>query len=176
MNVFDYIILAILAISMIIGFVKGFLKQLLAVAGIVVVAMLTATVSPFVQNWLVGIIPNDGVRTAVAMFATLILLSVVYGVLAWLLGKLLKKINIVKFLDVIFGGIIAIAVVYLAFAVIFAVILNTGEGFLPHLKSWIGDSLKNSWFNEHIYKNNFFGDWIINDIAQKLIQSFQPAA
>ena len=175
MNYIDYVIFAILAISLVVGFFKGLIKQLLTVGGIIVVALLTATVSPFVQNWLSGLIEAEGTRTAVAMFATVILLSVVYGVLAWLLGKLLKKINLIKFLDKLLGGVMGIAVVYLAFAVIFGLFTMTGEGFLPSLKSFLGEPIQNSWFNAHIYNNNFFGKWVIQGIAEKLIQNFQPA-
>ena len=175
MNVLDYVILGILAISMIIGFVKGLIKQLLTFGGIIVVALLTATVSPIVQSWLVGVIESDGTRAAVAMFATVILLAVVYGVVAWLLGKLLKKIRLIKVLDKVLGGVMGIAVVYFTFAVIFALFTQTGEGFLPTLKSWLGESIETSWFNANIYNNNFFGNWVINGIAEKLIESFQPA-
>lgn len=178
MNVIDYVILGILVVSMIIGFVKGLLTQLLTVAGIIVVALLTATVSPFVQSWLVNVIAEEGVRAAVAMFATVILLSAAYGVVAWLIGRLLKKIKVIKTLDVIFGGVMGIAVVYLVFAVIFALFTQTSETFLSSLKGLIGDKLETSWFGTHIYSGdkNFFGTWVINDIAQKLIQSFQPAS
>ena len=176
MNVLDYVILAILAISMIVGFTKGLLKQLLTVAGIIVVALLTATVAPIVQSWLVNVIPSEGTRAAVAMFAAVILLAVAYGVLAWLLGKILKKVKLIKALDKILGGVMGIAVVYLVFAVIFALFLDTGDGFLPTLKGWLKGSIENSWFNAHIYNKNFFGDWVINGIAQKLIESFKPAA
>ena len=176
MNVLDFVILAILAISMIVGLFKGLLKQLLTVVGIIVVAMLTATVAPFVQSWFVNIIPNEGTRAAVAMFASLILLAVAYGVLAWLLGKLLKKIKIFKVLDKILGGAMGIAVVYLVFSVIFAVILDTNENFLPSIKNSVGDAFQNGWFGTHIYAKNPFGTWIIRDIAEKLIQSLQPAA
>ena len=177
MNVIDYVIFGILAISMIIGFFKGLLKQLLTFGGIIVVALLTATVSPFVQNWLSGVIEAEGTRAAVAMFATVVLLAVVYGVLAWLIGKLLKKIKIIKALDKILGGVMAIAVVYFTFAVIFGLFTMTGEGFLPTLKGWIGDAINNSWFGQKIYSvdANFFGKWVIEGIAEKLISNFQPA-
>ena len=175
MNLIDYVIFAILVISMIVGFVKGFIKQLLTVGGIIVVALLTATVSPFVQNWLAAYIEAEGTRAAVAMFATVILLSAVYGLLAWLLGKFLKKIKLIKHLDRILGGVMGIAVVYLVFAVIFGLFTMTGEGFLPTLKGFLGEPIENSWFNAHVYSNNFFGKWVIEGIAEKLIQNFKPA-
>ena len=175
MSIVDYVIFAILAISMIVGFIKGFIKQLLTVGGVIVVALLTAVVSPFVQNFLSSYIEAEGTRAAVAMFATVILLAAVYGLLAWLVGKLLKKVKLIKALDKILGGVMGIAVVYLVFAVIFGLFTMTGEGFLPTLKSFLGEPIQNSWFNAHIYSNNFFGKWVIEGIAEKLIQNFKPA-
>ena len=177
MNILDYVILGVLAIGMIIGLVKGLIKQLLTVGGIVVVALLTATVSPFVQNWLSGVIAAEGTRAAVAMFASVVLIAVVYGVIAWLISKALKKVKIIKALDKILGGVVSIVVVYLVFAVIFGVFTMTGEEFLPKLKSLLGDQIENSWFAQKIYgvDVNFFGKWVVEGIAEKLIQSFQPA-
>ena len=176
MNYIDYIIFAILAISMIMGFIKGLIKQLLTVGGIIVVALLTATFTPFVQGWLDGIMSQE-TGAAVAMFATVILLSVVYSLLAWLLRKLLNRIHIIKILDKVFGGVMGIVVVYLVFAVIFGVFTMTGDGFLPLLKSGLQEGFQNSWFGQNIYtlKGNFFGKWVIEGIAEKLIQNLQPA-
>ena len=177
MNFLDYVILAILAVSMVVGFLKGLLKQLLTVGGIIVVALLTAVVSPWVQSWFVDVIESEGTRSAVAMFATVILLAVAYGFVAWLISKLLKKIHLIKVLDKVLGGAMGIVVVYLVFAVVFALFTQTSEDFLPTLKGWLGESIETSWFGQNIYNGdaNFFGNWVINGIAEKLIQSFQPA-
>lgn len=176
MNVLDYIVLALLVANTVIGILKGFLKQLLAIVGVFVIATLTATLTPIVQNWLVNVIANDGVRSAVAMIVAVLLLGVGYSFLATLLLRILKKIHILKLVDRILGGVIGFAVVYLVFAVIFALFNNTSESFLASIKGWAGESFQNSWFATHIYANNFFGDWIINGIAEKLLNSLQPAA
>ena len=177
MNIIDYVILGLLAISMIVGFFKGLLKQLLTVAGIIVVAMLTATVSPYVQNWFVNVIESDSVRTIVAMIATVILLAVVYGILAWLLGKLLKKIRFIKVLDKILGGVMGIAIVYLIFAVVYAIFNQTSAEFMQSIKqSGFGEKVYSSWFNTNIYggDSNFFGNWIIG-IAQDLLDKVKSS-
>ena len=64
------------------------------------------------------------------------------------------------------GGLLGFAVVYLIFAVIFALFNETGEQFMPRLKALVGDSFVSSWVGQHIYANNFFGRWIIVDIAK----------
>ena len=175
MNVLDYVIFAFLAISMIIGFVKGFIKQLLTVGGFIVVPLLTATLTPYVQNWFSGIEALSNISAPMAMFATLIALAIVYAILAWLIGKLLKKIKLIKALDKILGGLMGIVVVYLLFAVVFGVFTLTSEEFLPTLRSLLGDSIETSWFNANVYSNNFFGNWVINGIYEKLIENFPQA-
>ena len=176
MNILDYVILGALVISLIIGLVKGLLKQILALVSIFVVVTLTATVTPYVDSWLVNVIQADGTRALVAMIASAILLAVVCGLISWLIGKALKKVKILKALDRILGGVMGIAIVYLIFAVLFALLTSTGEEFMAGLKGMLGGYLEDSWFAAHVYNNNFFGDWVINGIAQKLMEALQPAA
>ena len=174
MNILDYIFIALAVVGLVVGLLKGFLKQVLAVVGVVVVATLTAVVEPHVQNWFVNTSMSDSTRNLVAMLVTVLLLAAVYGLLAYLIGKLLKKIKVIKILDRILGAVLGVAVVYLSFAVLLALLINTSETFLPSIKSLTSDYIENSWIVTHIYKNNFFGDWVINGIAKKLLDSLQP--
>ena len=175
MNVLDYIIFAFLAISLITGFVKGFIKQLLTVVGVIVVPTLTATATPYVQTWLGGIEQLANISAPLAMFATLILVALIYAFVAWLIGKILRKIKIIKALDKILGGLMGIVVTYLVFAVFFGLFTYTKPEFLPTIRGWLGDSLETSWFGANIYGNNFFGQWVIEGIWEKLIDSLQPS-
>ena len=173
MNYIDYIFIAIAVVGLVVGLWKGLIKQVLGIVGVIVVAALTATVEPYVQNWLVNTSMSEGTRNVVAMLGAVVLLSVAYSLLALLIGKLLKKVKIINALDRILGAVVGVATVYFVFAVVFALFTNTGDSFLPLLKSKLGDSITNSWVVTHIYKNNFFGKWIINDIAHKLIDGLQ---
>ena len=176
MNVLDYVFLALVAVAFILGLFKGLIRQILTIVGVILVAALTATVEPYVQSWFVNTSMDEGTRNVVAMIATVILLTVAYALLALLITKLLKKVKIIGALDRILGGVLGLAVVYLVFAVIFALILNTEDGFLPLIKSFAGEAFQTSWIGEHIYGNNFFGDWIINGIAGKLLEGLQQGA
>lgn len=175
MNVLDYIILIIAVTSVVFGILKGIIKQVLAIVGVIFVATLTATVAPYVQNWFANTSMSENTRTVVAMIATVLLLAGVYAIVAKLVENLLKKFNIVKILDRILGGVLGFVTVYLFFAVVFALFNSTGDGFMPLLKSWIGDTFSESWMAQNIYANNPFGNWIIVDIAQKLIEGMTPA-
>ena len=176
MNVLDYIVLLLVVVSTVNGIFKGFIKQTLTIIGVFVVTMLTATIAPYVQSWFVNVIQDENTRTLVAMLASVVLLIIVYTIIALILQRLLKKVKIIGFLDRILGGLIGFGVIYFIFAVIYALMLDTGESFMPHIKSWIGDSFQNSWIGNHIYGNNFFGDWIIVNVAEKILNSLQPTA
>ena len=173
MNVLDYIYIALVVLAFLVGFWKGFIKQVLAVVGVIVVAMLTATVEPYVQNWFVNTSLSEGARNVVAMIATVVLLSVGYAFLALLIRKLLKSVKIISIIDRILGAVFGVAVVYFVFALVFGLFTNTSDNFLSHVKNAVGDYVKNSWVVTHIYKNNFFGDWVIDGIAKKLINNLQ---
>lgn len=175
MNVLDYVILALAIAGIVIGLFRGFIKLVLTAIGVIVVATLTATVEPYVQNWFVNTSIDEGTRNVVAMIATVLLLAAVYGLLAFIVGKLLRKVKIISVLDRLLGGLVGFAVVYFVFSVFFALLSGTGETFLPLLKSSLGESIQNSWIATHVYKNNFFGDWIINGIAAKLLERLQPS-
>ncbi len=176
MNTIDIIFLVAMAICVVIGFFKGIIKQVLTIVGIILVSTLTATVAPLVQEWFVGVIENDGTRSVIAMVVAALLLTVAYGIVALILTKILRKLKVIGVLDRILGGILGFAEVYLLFAVLFALFNDTGEEFMPLLKKAMGQSFSDSWVGSHIYANNFFGHWIIVDIAQKLLDSVAPVA
>lgn len=175
MIVLDYIILALVVLSTVIGIIKGLIKQVLTIVGVIVVPTATAAVAPHVQGWLAKAIENDSTRQVVAMLATLVVIVLVYVLIALLITKLLKNITIVKVLDRILGGVIGFGVIYFVFAVVFALFNSTSESFMPLLKGWLGEPMQNSWIATHVYANNFFGNWVIKGIAEKLLQSM-PAA
>lgn len=171
MNIIDIIFLILLAGLVVLGVFKGIIKQGLVILGIFVVATLTATVAPYVQSWFAGVIENEGTRSVIAMIVAALILTVGYAILAIIVRKVLTKITIVGVLDKILGGVLGLVVVYMLFAVVFALFKDTGEDFMPLLKKFAGDAFNGSWVGENIYRNNFFGKWIIVDIAEKLLNS-----
>lgn len=175
MNAVDIVFLVAMALCVVLGFFKGIIRQVLTIIGIFLVATLTATVAPYVQSWFAGVIESEGTRSVIAMIVAALLLSVGYGVVAIILTKILRKLKVVGILDRILGCFMGVVVVYLVFAVVFALFKDTGDGFMPLLKKSMGTAFEESWVGNHVYFNNFFGDWIIVDIAQKLINSITPA-
>ena len=78
MTSFDYLFLAILGASTIIGLVRGLLKELLSLIAYVVAFMAAIWWGPTASGWLTSIIENALLRTAVsygAVFIIALLLS-----------------------------------------------------------------------------------------------------
>ena len=169
MNILDWVIIGLAAIALIVGAIKGLIKQLFTIIGVVTVAPLTALVSPYVSNLLAGLISNESTCALVAMIVSVVLIIVVYTILALLIQRLFKKVKVLKAVNIIFGAILGVAAIYFVMAVLIAIINNTGDNFLPTVKGWVGEYFQNSWIVNNIYQNNFFGDWVVNDIAMKLL-------
>ncbi len=167
MNIVDYIVLGCMAVALVVGILKGFLKQIFAVVGVFVVAIGTSYLSPYPEQWLASVIENDSTRSLVALIATFIVLALVYGMVTALISKLVNKVHVLGTVNRILGAVLAVAVVYLVFAVIIGFLLGTSETFLPNIKKLAHDAFAESWVANNIYKNNFFGDWLVQLLGEK---------
>jgi len=174
MNILDYIILGVFAISLILGVLKGFLKQIFSIIGFFVVIFGTSFLAPYVQNWFAGSIESENTRLIIAMVASAIILIVVTALLSLLIRKILTRSKAVGIFNRIFGGFAAVFAAYLAISVVIELILHTGENFLPSLKNAVGGAFEESWIVNNLYRSNFFGRWIVNGIAQKIMDGLQP--
>lgn len=182
MTVLDYIFLGCTAVGLILGIWKGFLKQVLAIVGVVVVAIGTTYLAPLPEKWLQGVIETDGTRTIVALAATFVVLSIIYAIISRIISKIVNKIPILGWLNRILGAVFSVAVVYMVFSIVVSLILgNTDETFLPKIKELLAEPFKESWIVQNIYggtehpEKNFFGNWLMNVLLEK-IQSLAGTA
>lgn len=164
MVILDYIIIGVIVLGLIIGLVKGFIKQLLTLLGIVAVVTGTAYLCRFPQQWLSGVISNGTVLTVVSVAATLIVLSVVYGLLAFFIRKAFHSVKIIKVLDKLLGMLAGIMISYAVIAIIVAMFQNTGEDFLAFARPFFDEQIQNSVLVKYVFTPNVFGDWIMEVI------------
>ena len=75
----------------------------------------------------------------------------------------------------VLGAVLAVGVVYLVFAVLCSLLLDTADDFLPRIKGLLQQSFRESWVMQNVYANNFFGNWLLGVLAEK-IPSIVPAA
>lgn len=183
-NAFDWVILGITAFLFVMGVIKGFLKQLFAFLGIVVVFSFGSVLAPYAQGWLESIITDASLRSLVAMIASYLVLFIVWSLVTGLIVKILEKNGVISFLNRVLGGLLGVACMYVICAVVFALILNTAEGFLPSVKNLVkplieGDSP--SWLVTNIFsaENNKLGEFIVSafiDKINEILPSTDPSA
>ncbi len=89
MNVLDYIILATVAAGLIFGIIKGFLKLLFSVIGVLVVTVGSGALSPVVQGWFEKAIENVNTRALVSMIISAVVILLVYVIVAHIIIKLI---------------------------------------------------------------------------------------
>lgn len=175
MQIIDYVILGIAVVGLIIGLVRGFIGQLLALLGILVVAVGTSYLFKFPMQWISGIIPNEKVSSIVAIVLTAIVILIVYSVIAHFVKKPFKSIKVIKSVDKILGGVLAVAVVYALFAIFIEALTRTDIEFMAKINELVAPQMENSVIVNTVYSNNFFGKWIFDVISNAITQIFPQA-
>ena len=90
MTVFDYVVLAIVVLSVALGWWRGFVYELLSVLGWVAAYFIARLFAPDVAQHVPDAVGTELVKTALAYAAIFIATLLVGGVLAWALSKLIK--------------------------------------------------------------------------------------
>lgn len=175
MQIIDYVILAIAVIGLIVGLIRGFIEQLLALLGIVAVAVGTSYLFRFPQQWLAAVIPNEQVASIVAIVLTAIVLAIIYSVIAHFVKKPFKHFKLLKVVDKILGGVMSVAVVYALVAIFVEALTRTDIEFLAKINELLAPQTENSVIINSVYANNFFGKWIF-DIVSSGIAQLAPQA
>lgn len=137
MNSFDYIILAILGASGLVGFVRGLIKELMSLVAYLAAFMAALWWGPQAAGWLSGLIDNSLLRSAVSYAAVFICTLLGVGLINMLLSALIEHTGLSPAdhgLGMIFG---------LARGVVFILIIVIVAGYtqLPAEPWWRESSL-----------------------------------
>ena len=175
MIILDYIYLIALGAGILLGFWKGFIKQIFALAGVLIITVGTTYISPLPAHWLEGVITSDTTRNIVAMALTFVVLAIGYGIVTRLISRLVNKTPGLGKVNRILGAVFAVAVVYLSFGFVTALVVETSQEFLPSVKK----IFEESWIVNVVYGGtaspgrNFFGHWLFRVLVEK-ISSLAP--
>ena len=102
MTGFDFVVIAILLVSLLVGLWRGLVYEVLSLLGWPVAFVLSKLFAGDVAPMMPG--EQETIRAVLAYAAVFIVALIVWGVLAWLLSKLLKAVGL-GWLDRVLGGL-----------------------------------------------------------------------
>lgn len=174
MQILDIVVLVLFGIGLIYGLVKGFWDQLFNFLGVIIISAGSAFLSKYPNEWMKSLITNDSVRGIIALALTAIVIGLIYTLIARQLKKLLTSAQVLKTVDRVLGLILGVAIVYCVMAVLVAWISSADTGIPQLIKEALGENWTESWVVNSLYKENFFGNWLM-DIILKNIAGIVPA-
>jgi membrane protein required for colicin V production len=132
MTGFDYVVLAVIAISVAISIVRGAARELMSILSWVVSGYLALQFAPAVAGVLPAGITSPTVRLAIAFIAILLVSLLLFALLALALSQLLKRSGL-SATDRVLGAFVG-----LARAVVILVVLTLLAGLttLPRESTW----------------------------------------
>ncbi|HEX7388314.1 MAG TPA: CvpA family protein [Castellaniella sp.] len=108
MTSFDYIMLAVVAVSALIGLLRGFLREVLSLVAYVVAFVAAVWWGPVVSGWLVSLIDNGLLRALAAYGAVFVVALMGVGLLNMALGALVDRTGLTPAdhgLGAVFGAV-----------------------------------------------------------------------
>ncbi len=161
MNIFDFIVIGFAIFAFIRGIRKGAVKQVLGIAGIFVITIGARYLAPLMQEWLISLLDSAELASSISFIVAMIAIGIVYGILCGIASKIINNIPLVGKLNKILGAIAGVAGIYFVAAVIIKVLQFIGASGEKPLAF-----LEESWVVNNVYSNNFFGDWIMEELMK----------
>lgn len=90
MTVFDYAVLLILVVSIIISLIRGLVREVLSLASWIGAFFVAKFASPVVSDWMPGAVSHPGVRLALAFVLVMIATVLLFSLVSLQLAKLVK--------------------------------------------------------------------------------------
>lgn len=106
MNWVDYSILAIIGVSVVIGLLRGFTREVLSLIGWVVAVWVTLAYTDELEHLFVPYVETPGLRVALAVALLFVLTLLVAALVNYLLGRVIEKSGLSgtdRLIGVVFG-------------------------------------------------------------------------
>lgn len=160
MTAFDYVILAIVGLSVGLGWWRGFVYELLSLFGWMAAYFVARLFAPGLAQFIPDAVASDAAKTAVAYGCLFIGTLIVCGIVAWSLSKLVKFVGL-GWMDRIMGaGFGACRGVLL----VLVLVLLAGLTSLPQQPFW-----RDAWSSKSLQNAALFAkDFLPEDVAKKV--------
>ena len=132
MTLFDYAVLGIVGASVLLSVLRGFVREVLALAGWVIAFFAATMLSGTVARWMTGTIENEPTRALVAFAVVFLVTLLAMGLVALAVSGLMKKAGL-GLEDRLLGGFFGFARGVL---IVMVLVLLAGLTGLPRQPAW----------------------------------------
>jgi membrane protein required for colicin V production len=132
MTIFDYVVLAAIALSVLLGAWRGVVSEILALAAWVVAFLVARVEAPQAAHWLAGHVAEPGLRLAAAFIIIFVGVLILFAVARMLLSRLLSAVGLGT-LDRLLGAVFG---VLRGLAVVLAGVMLAGMTSMPREHWW----------------------------------------
>ena len=91
MNWVDYCVLGILAVSMLVGVLRGFIREALNLSSWILAVIAALVLAPPLERWLAGLIALDPARLIIAYLSVFILALIVGSVVTHFVANAIRR-------------------------------------------------------------------------------------
>jgi membrane protein required for colicin V production len=168
MTLFDYIVFGIVGLSMLIGFMRGIVREVFALAVWVVAFVLARTFAVKLLPYMPASIDTPSLRMMSAFLATFVLAFIAMMIVSAIITSLLKRIGMGsadRGLGVVFGFMRGMAIVLIA-------VLVGGMTTLPREPSW-RHAVSAEWFESVALT---LKAWLPGELAKRIEYPSRTAA
>jgi membrane protein required for colicin V production len=141
MTLFDYFVIAIVGVSMLLGLMRGAIKEVFSLASWILAFIVAKAYSVELSRWLETVVSNSSLRLLTAFIILFVATLIILGVISFFLTTLIKKIGLGS-VDRVLGT--AIGLVRGVVIMLVLVILG-GLTALPQQNDW-RNALTSGWF------------------------------
>ncbi len=155
----DYVLLGICALVGVFGAIKGFLRRIITVLGIVLTILLTSWLCKYPREWLSSVIGDASARSILALIITFVVMGLVVAFTMKSLENKIHNIEGMKMVDVLLGFLIGVGLVYVVVGVVWNLAVAWSENagrLLKAVSSFFVDILKNSYLVSRLFTDNAF--------------------
>ena len=141
MTLFDYFVIAIVGVSMLLGLMRGAIKEVFSLASWILAFIVAKAYSVELSRWLETVISNSSLRLLTSFIILFVVTLIILGLISLVLTNLIKKIGLGS-IDRVLGT--AIGLVRGVVIMLVLVILG-GMTALPQQNDW-RNALTSGWF------------------------------
>lgn len=132
MTIFDYVVLGVLVISILLSVMRGVVRELLSLAGWVVAFMAAKSLATGFVPMLPASIEDESLRMSIAFIVIFLLTLLAMGLIAMLASVMMKTVGL-GFIDRLFGSLFGLV---RGLLVVLLMVLTAGLTKLPQESFW----------------------------------------